>query len=156
MITLDDLTVERSTADWGGPIATVTVNAGPKARSVFALRSTEGIDRGAGGPGSTLANGGGIHVDAGEPEGGRPDWRGAFRTFDMDEDLALLVDYVNDLAVRDAVQEATWAETSAVEEGIRGFTDALGQSSRRDWRQELDQLVEAVAALRMRADELAP
>lgn len=146
MITIDNLTIERGTANWGGPTATVTVVAGQLAGRVFTLRSTEGLERD-GRPTLTLANGGGIHVDAGNPDSSHPDWRGVFRTYDMNQAIADLIDYLDELAVRDRVQEATWAETSAMREALEAFDNALGESSRLDWRDQLQQLLTATAAL---------
>lgn len=147
----EHLTVEQGTAEWGGPTAKATVTAGPLNGRTFWLRSTQGL-----GSDTTndLAKGGGIHLDASDPNGGNGhDWRGAYKTFDMDEALGLLVGEVNDLAVRERVQDATWAETSALREAFDAFTDGLGESSRHDWQAEWRRVQDAVAALEMKIQE---
>lgn len=118
------------------------------------LRSTEGIERGDDQPSSTPGNGGGIHVDAGDPDRAigwmarcLPDLRygpGPHRARRL-----------NELEIRHRLQNTTWTETGEVEETLLDFTDALGQSSHRDWRGELDRQCAAVIPLRMRADGIA-
>lgn len=144
-ITVDNVAVEHGTARWGGPTATVTINAGPFAGRTFWLRSTQGLDSDV----ADLNRGGGIHLDASEPDGRRHDWRGAFKTHDMGEAIDGLIKYVNELAERQRVQDATWAETSALSEAWQAFTDSLEESSRLDFRAEWRRVLEAVAAIDM-------
>ena len=148
-ITREHLTTEHGTARWGGPTAKVTVNAGPLAGRAFWLRSTEGLD-----DNINPRKGGGIHMDAADPDdGGRHDWRGAFRTHDMGEAIDSLVTYINDLAERQRIQDATWAESSALTEAWQAFSDALDESSPRDFRAEWVRVRQAVAAMEMTMTE---
>ncbi len=150
-ITRDNLTIEHGTARWGGPTATVTVNAGPLTGRRFWLRSTQGLDDDTA---TDLTKGGGIHVDASDPDSSLHDWRGAFKTYDMDEAINGLVDEINEMAVRQRVQDATWSETAALAEMVEAFTDALGESSRRNFREEWQRVQQAVAALDLKMREV--
>ncbi|MEU7170268.1 hypothetical protein ABZ949_02100 [Micromonospora tulbaghiae] len=149
-ITRDDLTIEHGTARWGGPTATITINTGTLAGRRFWLRSTQGLDNDTT---NDLAKGGGIHVDAAAPDSARSDWRGAFKTYDMDEAINSLVDEINDWAARDRVQEATWAELSALSDAVTAFNDSLEERSLRDFRREWQRVQETVAALDMKMRE---
>lgn len=132
-ITREDLTIERSTADWGGPIAVVTVSfpdpwtAELKPR-VFELKSTEGME-------GIPLGGHGIHV--GEVHGGhRDDWRGAFDTTDMDKAVGHLVEYLNELVERQLAEQATESPLSRLSEALSDFGESLNDGSRRDFREE--------------------
>lgn len=150
-ITRDNLAIEHGTADWGGPTAKVTVNAGPLEGRVFTLRSTQGLDSGTA---AELSKGGGIHVASGDPEATRPDWRGVFKTFDMDRAIGWLVGEVNELAERKRVEDATWSERAELDEAVEHFGDSLGESSRRDFREEWQRVQRAVVALEMKMQEV--
>ncbi|MCW6008709.1 hypothetical protein K1W54_29810 [Micromonospora sp. CPCC 205371] len=150
-ITRDDLSVEHGDAEYG-PTAKVTVNAGPLAGRTFILRSTEKMTN-IGGSQLSLRKGGGIHVDAGDPDAKFVDWRGAFRTFDMDKAIDYLVEEVNELAVRAALQDSLWGVLHAVTDGLSGFEESLQESSRRDWREEFAGLGRAFVALRLKVAE---
>lgn len=140
--TREGLTIECGTAKWGGPTVTVTVNDGPLQGRTFWMRSTEGHDN------VTLEKGGGFHIDASEPDGGgRHDWRGVFRTYNVNEAIDSLVEYINELAERRRVQDESWAEMGAINESVREFGEALEESSMRDFRAEWVRIREAVAAM---------
>jgi hypothetical protein len=149
-ITRDDLTVEYGTARWGGPTATVTVNAGALAGRRFWLRSTQGLEHETT---SDLTRGGGIHLDAYDPDSSYHGWRGSFKTFDMNEAIGLLVGYVNDVAARERVREATWSETHAVSDALSALNDALEEYTTRDWRDEWQRVQRTVAALALKIEE---
>lgn len=150
-IARDDLTVEHGDAEYG-PTAKVTVNAGPLADRTFMLRSTERMAD-VGGSQLSLRKGGGIHVDAGDPDAKYVDWRGAFRTFDMDKAIDYLVEEVNELALRAAVQDSLWGVLHSVTDALNGFEESLQESSRRDWREEFAGLGRAFVALRLKVAE---
>ena len=149
-ITRDDFTIEHSTAKWGGPTAKVTITRGPLAGRTFWLRSTQGLDNDIT---RDLSKGGGIHLDGADPDRSHHGWRGAFKTFDMNEAIDRLVDYVNDIAERERVQDATWSETAALSEAVQAFTDALNESSQLNFLREWQRVQEAVAALDMKIKE---
>jgi hypothetical protein len=151
LITRDDLTDVHGAAD-AGPTAVVKVNAGPLEGRTFTLRSTELLPDSHGGA-TTLARGGGIHVDASDPDEKRIDWRGAFKTYDMGEAVDSLVTYINELAERAAVEDSLWGVMSELTDALSGFQDALNENSRRDWREEWARAQDAFAAVRLQVAE---
>jgi hypothetical protein len=135
-ITAADLIVDRSTADWGGPVATVTFPASlitawasDGDTRTFRLRSTEGHDR-------VDADKYSILIDEPGPDGRAGRLLGAFRTVDMDEALRQLVEHLNDLHRRFLVDDATSTAVGDLSDAIRGFTEALEEQSWRDFRTE--------------------
>lgn len=149
IITADDLTIEHSTSTWGGPTATVTVNADPFAGRTFWLRSTEGHPRV-----GDLTKGGGIHVSGTDPDhGGRHDWRGAFRTYDMLEAIHDLIGHINALAARRQVEEATFSPLSELHAALGDFGTALEETSPRDYRNEWQRVRDAVAQIELVMEE---
>jgi hypothetical protein len=145
-ITLADLTVERSTAEWGGPVATVTFPANliidwasPSHTRTFRLRSTVGFDQ-------IDPEKHSIHVDEPRESGDRGEWHGAFRTTDMDEALASLVEFLNDLRARHLVESATSAPRSELSGALRDFDEALEDRTRRDFRTEWSNVRDAFHA----------
>lgn len=149
-ITRDDLTVEHGTAEFG-PTANVTVKAGPLAGRTFRLRSTENMTEPTG-VATSLRKGGGIHLDGGDTDSARVDWRGAFKTFDMEVALDWLVEYVNDVAVRKAVEDATWGVLGDLADTLTAFRDSLEESSRREWRVEWQRACDAFVAARLKVE----
>lgn len=150
-ITITDLTIERGTAKWGGPTIKATVNAGPLAGRTYWLRSTQGLD---GDVANELNDGGGIHVDNSDPDASTHGWMGRYRTYDMDEAIESLVDTVNDLAVRQEIQDSTWSERSALTDAIDAFDQSLGGGSGRDLHAEWQRVQEAVVAIGMKIQEV--
>ncbi|WP_326554646.1 hypothetical protein [Micromonospora sp. NBC_01813] len=153
-ITPEDITVVLGTSPWGGPAATVTVNAGPLAGRSFWLRSTQGLDNDVT---DSVARGGGIHLyatDPDKPNNSIADWRGAFKTFSMRLAIEHLVDEVNDLAVRAALYGTSWAELIALGDAIGQLGDALGERSQLDWRKEWQRVLDAVAGMSARIAEV--
>ena len=149
-ITIADFIIERGTSAWGGPKAKITVTAGPLVGRSFWLRSTEGMDSPTA---ANLKKGGGIHVDATEPDKGRFDWRGSFDTWDMDEAIDGMVAYVNERAERHYVQDATWQDTSELAAAVESFTDSLSEVNARNFREEWQRVQRVVVALDMKIQE---
>lgn len=150
-ITRDDLTIEYGVASWGGPTAIITVNREPLEGRVYWLRSTYGLDNDTT---RDLRKGGGIHLYASDPDGRYNDWRGAFKTFDMDEAINDLVEYINEEAVRKVIEDVTWQHTSDLTDAVTAFTDAINGTSRRDWRKQWQWVQETVAGLDMKIREI--
>ncbi|RKR92631.1 hypothetical protein BDK92_7073 [Micromonospora pisi] len=158
MITRDDLTITRSTAEWGGPIAVVTVDFPERWTNelktrTFELRSTEGLD--------TISSDGGIFVHELHPGRHRDrDWRGVFKTLDMEEALVRLVKYLNQLLDRQNAEVSASSSLAELREALSGFENALEDNSRRDFEEEWAQAVAAMTAvdiaLRSRGDGHPP
>lgn len=151
-ITRDDLTVELGTAPWGGPTAKATVTAGPLEGRTFWLRSTEGLP--GGDATNDLERGGGIHLDASDPDASIRGWMGAFKTYDMETALDWLVEEVNELALRAEIKDATWQQHGALESALEDFGYSLGEVTPRDWREEWQRVEEAFTALAMKIREV--
>lgn len=150
-ITITDLTIERDTATWGGPIAKATVTAGPLAGRSYWLRSTEGLDSPTA---RELERGGGIHLDSSDPERSTHGWMGAYKTWDMDEAITFLVETVNEQAARAQVSEATWELRSALTQALESFDRSLEQGNGRDdWEQGWLRVQDTVGALAMKIEE---
>lgn len=147
----EDLSVEYSTAKWGGETAKVTVNSGELAGRSFWLRSTKGLESDRC---NDLDTGGGIHVDGSEPDVGHFDWRGAFKTFDIEEAIDLLIEYINELSERRRVEEATYGELSDLEEALSSFSDSLRETSSKDFKEEWRRIQAAVVAMELKMTEV--
>lgn len=140
----DDLTITHGTTNWGGPFATITTtwrerwghNPGMR---MFELKSTEGLDKVTeGGEGVFLSE---VHDKA------RPEFLGAFKTFDMDEAIDQLVGYLNHLSDRQAAEEATASPLQELTEALSDFGDSLEDRSHRDFEVEWARLKLAVSAV---------
>jgi hypothetical protein len=145
MFTRNDLSIMRLVTTWGGPGARVTVQfpeqwTDETRERTFVLRSTEGM------PGVT-ERGHGIHINA--MHGDRQDWRGAFKTLDMDEAIDHLVVYLNELAERQRAQRATESPLAELFDALSDFGNSLNDSSRRDFHKEWARVRAAFVAVDM-------
>lgn len=149
-ITRDHLTIEHGTARWGGPTATITVNNGTLAGRQFWLRSTQGLD---GDNTDDLARGGGIHLDTTDPDQSHRGWRGAFKTFDMQEAIGGLLVFLNEEAFRLRVVDSAEQEAMVLRDAVDAFTEALDGGNGRNWPSEWRRVQELVASIDMRIRE---
>ena len=140
-ITREDLAISYSTSDWGGPVAVVTAEL-PQPWTeeteprTFELKSTKGMDR--------ITEGGhGIHIFEMPDHHGRPDWRGAFKTTDLQQALDWFVEYLNELVERQAVSQRAEGVLSQLNGALTDFGESLNDESCRDFRAEWDRVREA-------------
>lgn len=149
-ISREDLDIELSTSPWGGEVAKVKVLSGALVGRTFWLRSTAGLGHEMT---EDLERGGGIHVDAADPNVDTHSWRGAFRTFSMHEAIDSLVDYINELALRQRVDDLAYGLVYNLADAVEGLKDSLRESSPRDLKTEWQNVCMAVVALQMRLQE---
>jgi hypothetical protein len=139
-VTAADVTIDRWTGDWGGPCATVTVNANLVDHTDYRdsvcrirLRSSVGME----GPGRhcILVD----RLDSTEaPVTGRGAMLGSFDTTDLDEAITLTIDLLNDMRRRTLLWWTVSDTVGELKDAVEAFEIALGASSPRTLTVDVD------------------
>lgn len=147
MITRGDVTIERGTSDWGGPLIRISLpwrlvestTWRQDQTCTFELKHTLGMEGM-----SRRDRGHGWHAHHGRT------WHGMLSTTRKVEDTEAaideMIDYLNHLATRNRVSEALATSLSGVIEAYDAFQESLEFRSHRDHNDEWERFIAAVAA----------